>query len=298
MNNKNMKNINIKISINDILKNKVHMLIIEENKSYNKKLKNEIKTNPYIIYKYKKVYRKKNQYYYSGGDKRYLNDNEQYNYKNDNEKKQKNKKNINYYKYKKKAITRYAINLNKISYSLSSACNFLFYASSNKQSILFIGIGEFIEKLLIEASLKTRSHYIVNKWLYGFLTNWSTTEKKLYELRNWEITNSNRNIIHRFLISSKGIRYMKQIPEIVIIIINQKNNKYIEQVLQECLQLNIYTICCISSRYHYYSDLADIFIPINTESVESTLFVLNKFVYSILLGKKSIIKNADYSILN
>nr|YP_009231676.1 ribosomal protein S2 [Hydnora visseri]ALZ49994.1 ribosomal protein S2 [Hydnora visseri] len=295
MNNNN----NIKISINDILKNKVHMLIIEENKSYNKKLKNEIKTNPYIVYKYKKVYKKKNQYYYSGGDKRCLNDNdlndnEKYNYKKKNEKKQKNNKNINYnYKYKIKEITRYAINLNKISYSLSSACNFLFYASSQKQSILFIGIGEFIEKLLIEASLKTRSHYIVNKWLYGFLTNWSTTEKKLYELRNWEITNSNRNIIHRFLISSKGIRYMTQIPEIVIIIIDQKNNKYIEQVLKECFQLNIYTICCISSRYHYYSDLADIFIPINTESIESTFFVLNKFVYSIIIGKKSIIKNAD-----
>nr|YP_010428232.1 ribosomal protein S2 [Hydnora triceps]USN93681.1 ribosomal protein S2 [Hydnora triceps] len=277
-------NSNIKININDIFKNNVHKLIIEENKSYKLKLKNEIKKNPYIVYKYDNANMYKKHYYYYRGDKRCLNDNKKYYYN----KKKNNKKKIN---YKIKEITYYAVNLNIISYSLSSACNFIFYASSKKQSILFIGIGEFIEKLLIEASLKTRSHYIVNKWLYGFLTNWSTTEKKLYELRNWELTNSNKNIIHRFLISLKGIRYMTQIPEIVIIIIDQKNSKYIEQVLKECLQLNIYTICCVSSRYHYYSDLSDIFVPINTESIESTFFVLNKFVYSILIGKKLIIKN-------
>nr|YP_010432003.1 ribosomal protein S2 [Hydnora africana]USN93612.1 ribosomal protein S2 [Hydnora africana] len=281
-------NLNIKISINDIFKNNVHKLIIAEKKSYKLKLKNEIKKNPYIVHKYDNtdvnVY-KKHYYRYYRGDKRCLNGNKKYNYK-----KRSNKKRINYAKTQKE-ITCYAVNLNKISYSLSSACNFIFYASSQKQSILFIGIGEFIEKLLIKASLKTRSHYIVNKWLYGFLTNWSTTEKKLYELRNWEITNSNKNIIHRFLISLKGIRYMTQIPEIVIIFIDQKNSKCIEQILKECLQLNIYTICCVSSRYHYYSGLSDIFVPINTESVESIFFVLNKFVYSILIGKKLIINN-------
>nr|YP_010428186.1 ribosomal protein S2 [Hydnora esculenta]USN93635.1 ribosomal protein S2 [Hydnora esculenta] len=201
-----------------------------------------------------------------------------------------------YYSEKKKFI----INPNKIILTLSLACDLLFNMSSKSKNILFVGIGhEDLEELVIEFSEKTNSHYVVKKWLSGFLTNWSTTESNLYKLQNWncdidmkinhyskKIQNKKIKKFKRFERNLKGVKSMKCTPNIAILIIDNANNSCINKIIKECSDLSIYTICCANARYYLYSDLADIFVPINTESELSVLFVLKKFFNAIDMGKK------------
>nr|YP_010437770.1 ribosomal protein S2 [Hydnora arabica]USN93618.1 ribosomal protein S2 [Hydnora arabica] len=173
----------------------------------------------------------------------------------------------------------YIINLNSIIYSLNLACDLLFYVASQNKSILFVGIGKFIEYQIIPAAIRSSSHFIVRKWLCGYLTNWNTTELKLHKYKN-------STLKKKYEFSVEGLKYMTKVPDLVIIIIDQENDKYIEFVINECVKLNLLIICCISSRYHFYSKFVNIFIPINTEHMNAVGYVLKKFENVIIKGYK------------
>nr|YP_010428169.1 ribosomal protein S2 [Hydnora abyssinica]USN93584.1 ribosomal protein S2 [Hydnora abyssinica] len=237
----------------EILTNYVHeFVIIKKDEPYT--LKDEIK-NPYIVYKHTYI-------------NKFL--------------RMKKKHELEDIIQEEEEIC-YAINLNEIICSLISACDLLLDVSSKGKSILFVGIGKFIDYQIIQSSLRTNSHFIVKKWLCGYLTNWNTTEQKLYKFLNSKLNK-------KFVFSIEGIKYMTKVPELVIIIIDQENDKFIEFVINECVQLALNTICCISSRYHYYAEFVDVFVPINTEHIKSIGFVLKKFENIIQLGRKKYLK--------
>lgn len=82
-----------------------------------------------------------------------------------------------------------------------------------------------------------------------------------------------------------GIKYMTGLPDIVIIVDQQKEYT----ALQECITLGIPTICLIDTNCD--PDLADMSIPANDDAIASIRLILNKLVFAICEGRSSSIRN-------
>jgi len=193
---------------------------------------------------------------------------------------------------------RHIINLTRTARFLSEACDLVFDAASRGKQFLIVGTKKEIGYSLVRAAKKARCHYVHKKWMAGILTNWSTTKMRLHEfeyLRSEQQTGGFNRIkkrdaallkrrlshLHRYL---NGIKYMTRLPDIVIIIDQQKENI----ALRECITLGIPTISLIDTNSD--PDLADMPIPANDDSFFSIRFILNKLVFAICEGRSSYIR--------
>lgn len=82
-----------------------------------------------------------------------------------------------------------------------------------------------------------------------------------------------------------GIKYMTGLPDIVIIVDQQK----VYTALQECITLGIPTICLIDTNCD--PNLVDMSIPANDDVIASIRLILNKLVFAICEGRSSSIRN-------
>nr|YP_009413646.1 ribosomal protein S2 [Monotropsis odorata]ASN79005.1 ribosomal protein S2 [Monotropsis odorata] len=188
----------------------------------------------------------------------------------------------------------HVINLSKTAHFLSESCNLIFDAASRGNQFLIVGTKRNIADLVARSAIKARCHYVNKKWLNGILTNWSNTENQLNKFKNLKIeqkmgrlnrlTISKRKVTRQLAHLQKyfgGIQYMTRLPDIVIILDQQKD--YI--ALRECITLGIPTICLIDTNCD--PDLVDFPIPANTNLRASVLFILNKLIFSICEGHSS-----------
>nr|YP_009486699.1 ribosomal protein S2 [Piliostigma thonningii]AWB12922.1 ribosomal protein S2 [Piliostigma thonningii] len=183
---------------------------------------------------------------------------------------------------------------------LSEACDLVFDAASRGKQFLIVGTKNKAAFLVPQVAIRARCHYVNKKWLGGMLTNWSTTETRLRELRDLRMEQKTgrlnrlpkRNVarlkkklsrLERYL---GGIKYMTGLPDIVIIIHQREEYK----ALRECITLGIPTICLVDTDCD--PDLADISIPANDDSVASVQLILNKLVFAICEGRSSYISNS------
>nr|YP_009867329.1 ribosomal protein S2 [Sarmentypnum sarmentosum]YP_009867739.1 ribosomal protein S2 [Sarmentypnum exannulatum]QKG04552.1 ribosomal protein S2 [Sarmentypnum sarmentosum]QKG04963.1 ribosomal protein S2 [Sarmentypnum exannulatum] len=185
------------------------------------------------------------------------------------------------------------LNLTQTARFLSEACDLVANASSKGKQFLIVGTKYQAADLVASASIKARCHYVNQKWLGGMLTNWSTIEKRLQrfkDLENKEKTgvfnqlpkkeaaNLKRQLtqLQKYL---NGIKYMTSLPDIVIIIDQQKEIT----AIQECRTLGIPTICLVDTDCD--PDLTDIPIPANDDARASIRWILNKLKLAIIAGR-------------
>nr|YP_010195201.1 ribosomal protein S2 [Flagellaria indica]UAA82183.1 ribosomal protein S2 [Flagellaria indica]ULQ65834.1 ribosomal protein S2 [Flagellaria indica]ULQ65920.1 ribosomal protein S2 [Flagellaria indica] len=198
-----------------------------------------------------------------------------------------------YISAKRKGI--HITNLAKTARFLSEACDLLFDAAKRGKSILIVGTKNKAADSVASAAIKARCHYVTKKWLGGMLTNWSTTETRLYKFRDLRakekmgklnrLPKRDAAILKRKLSTLQtylgGIKYMTGLPDIVIILDQQEEYT----ALRECAILGIPTICLIDTNCD--PDLADISIPANDDTIASIQWILNKLVSSICEGRSS-----------
>nr|QWX89958.1 ribosomal protein S2 [Aeginetia indica]WRW10964.1 ribosomal protein S2 [Aeginetia indica] len=184
-------------------------------------------------------------------------------------------------------------NLIKTAHFLSEACDLVFDAASSGKNFLIVGTKTKAADLVSWASNKARCHCVNKKWLGGMLTNWSTTEMRLHKFRDLRIKKKGGKLnklpkrelavlkrqFSHFKTYLGGIKYMIGLPDIVIIIDQQKEY----MALRECSILGIPTICLSDTNCD--PDLADITIPANDDAIVSIRFLLNKLVFAICKGR-------------
>nr|QXO02688.1 ribosomal protein S2 [Chamaegastrodia inverta] len=202
-----------------------------------------------------------------------------------------------YISAKRKGI--HITNLTLTAHFLSEACNLVFDAASRGKIFLIVGTKNKAADLVASAAIRARSHYINKKWLGGMLTNWSTTETRLQKFRDLRaeqkmgklnrLPKGDAAMLKRKLSTLQtylgGIKYMAGLPDIVIIVDQQKEY----MVLRECVLLGIPTICLIDTNCD--PNLADISIPANDDAIASIRLILTKLVSAICEGRSSYIKN-------
>nr|YP_010286950.1 ribosomal protein S2 [Limnobium laevigatum]UKT61078.1 ribosomal protein S2 [Limnobium laevigatum] len=190
-------------------------------------------------------------------------------------------------------------NLTRTARFLSEACDLVFFAASRGKHFLIVGTNNNAADLVASTAREARCHYVNKKWLGGTLTNWSTTEMRLQKLRDLRaeqkmgkfnrLRKRDAAILKRELSTLQtylgGIKYMTELPDIVIIIDQQEEYT----ALRECIILGIPTICLIDTNCD--PDLADISIPANDDGIASIRLILNKLVFAICQGRSRYIRN-------
>nr|WJE89153.1 ribosomal protein S2 [Thonningia sanguinea]WJE89170.1 ribosomal protein S2 [Thonningia sanguinea] len=165
----------------------------------------------------------------------------------------------------------YIINIILTTRILIEACNLVFYASSLGKEFLILSNEKAFEDFILWISIKMKCHYIFKKYISGLLTNYSFLKK---QKKNKKLQ---KNL--------KGIKYMKRVPDVVIIILN-KNIKVNSSLLIECNSLKISTICVSDVTLKNLDNyLVDFYIPYNICTRNSIYYILNKLKFSILEGR-------------
>lgn len=130
----------------------------------------------------------------------------------------------------------HVIDLKKTVECLELACNKMAQIVASGEKILFIGTKRQAQGLVQQEAERSGMYYVVNRWLGGMLTNFSTIRKSIKHMQNLDkmemdgtfekITKKERLIISREKTKLRrvfnGIEEMKQLPGGVFVIDTKK----------------------------------------------------------------------------
>jgi small subunit ribosomal protein S2 len=177
---------------------------------------------------------------------------------------------------------------------LKEANNILITSAKEGKTFLFVGTKRQASTLIAEEAKRCESFYVNHRWLGGMLTNWTTLKRRIERLKDLEkqeidgtfnfLTKKEVTLrtkeLQKLRLHLGGIKDMKQIPDIAIII-DQKREM---TAIQECRKLEIPIVSIIDTNCD--PDLIDIPIPGNDDGVRSIKLILNSLTDSIIQGKE------------
>nr|YP_009472727.1 ribosomal protein S2 [Codium arenicola]ARO74365.1 ribosomal protein S2 [Codium arenicola] len=173
---------------------------------------------------------------------------------------------------------------------IRQVCKFLEISTAKGQKVLFVGTKKQAAQLIQLTAIKCHSFFVNQRWLGGLLTNWRTIKKSIYKLNTLDTKSTHISAKHTFLKKKKkdklvkyfrGLQNMQNVPEIVIIIGQQKELN----AVYECQKLGLRTITILDTNCNPL--LADLFIPANDDSISSIKFILDQLAVAILKGKQT-----------
>ncbi len=198
------------------------------------------------------------------------------------------------------------IDLVQTAQLLNEAYDLIKSFSADGKTFLFVGTKRQAAAIIAEQAIRSNSFYVNQRWLGGMLTNWSTIRSRvdrLKSLQRQEESGAMSQLPKREAACLKkeleklerhlgGIRDMKKIPDIVIIVDQRRE----ATALQECLKLGLTTLCILDTNCN--PDLVDIPIPANDDAIRSIKLVISRIASAILEGQnlknQSKIPDSDY----
>nr|YP_010903868.1 ribosomal protein S2 [Hypnea musciformis]WCH56919.1 ribosomal protein S2 [Hypnea musciformis]WCH57119.1 ribosomal protein S2 [Hypnea musciformis] len=186
------------------------------------------------------------------------------------------------------------IDLVQTAQLLTEAHDFVKNCSREGKKFLFLGTKRQAAGIVAQEALRSNSYYVNQRWLGGMLTNWVTIKSRVQRLKTLEEKEKSGLIdslpkkeaakIRRELYKLKkyldGIKEMKRIPDLIIIIDQKRETT----AIQECIKLGIPTICILDTNCN--PDLIDIPIPANDDAIRSIKLVISKLADAILEGSQ------------
>lgn len=189
------------------------------------------------------------------------------------------------------------IDLLQTYWYLKIASTYLFTACRNGKRILFVGTKGPLGQCIEQTANDCNSWYINKRWLGGLLTNWETMQKSILKMQ--KNLRPNKNLLQdtkkskkekarmerqkkRFMKYLGGVQTMSQLPDIVIIVGQQKEMN----AVRECqkLKFKIRSLTILDTNCD--PSLTDFFIPANDDSMTSVQYILSKLSNAIQEGQK------------
>jgi small subunit ribosomal protein S2 len=189
----------------------------------------------------------------------------------------------------------------KTSKLLRLAGNVLQKKAEKGGKFLFVGTNKVSSSIIAKQAKRCDGYYINYRWLGGMLTNWSTIQTRIEQLKEFEEKeingeldslskkdySSKRKEIDKLRRLFNGIKDMEALPDAVIFTSQLKDTL----AIQECLRLGIPTISIVDTNCD--PDLIPYPIPANDDSSSSVNFILNYLVNRINIGYNSNTKNLE-----
>jgi len=176
---------------------------------------------------------------------------------------------------------------------LDEASKFLFKVGKEKKKVLFVGTKPQFGSIIEDCALKCNAHYVNKRWLGGMLTNWSTMEVCIENLKFLDkqekdgifdrltkkeaiILRKRKEKLEKFF---GGVKNMKGKPDVVIVVDQQRELN----AVRECLKLGIPLITFLDTNCD--PTLTDFFVLGNDDSIRSVQLLLRELTESIVKGQ-------------
>ncbi len=185
------------------------------------------------------------------------------------------------------------IDLVQTAQLLNEANELIKNLAAEDKTFLFVGTKRQAASIIAEQALNSNSFYVNQRWLGGMLTNWQTIRSRVERLKSLEKQEESgiisqlpkkeaaslRKELNKLKKHLDGIKYMKKIPDIVIIVDQKRETT----AIQECMKLGIKTLCILDTNCN--PDLVDIPIPANDDAIRSIKLIISKISEAILEGQ-------------
>lgn len=186
------------------------------------------------------------------------------------------------------------IDLVQTAQLLTEACDYVKSFSRQDKKVLFVGTKRQAAEIVAQEAMRSSSYYINQRWLGGMLTNWITIKSRVERLRELEHQENTGlfNKLHKKEAASmrkeldrlkkylNGVKEMKNIPDLVVIV-DQKREA---TAIQECIKLGVPTVCILDTNCN--PDVVDVPIPANDDAIRSIKLVVTKVADAIIEGRK------------
>ena len=185
------------------------------------------------------------------------------------------------------------IDLVQTAQLLNEAYEIIKNFAANGKTFLFIGTKRQASSIVAEQALRSNSFYVNQRWLGGMLTNWVTIRSRVERLKSLEQQEESgiigqlpkkeaaslRKEMYKLKKHLDGIKNMKSIPDVVIVV-DQKREA---TAIQECIKLGLTTLCILDTNCN--PDFVDIPIPGNDDAIRSIKLVVSKIADAVLEGQ-------------
>jgi small subunit ribosomal protein S2 len=172
---------------------------------------------------------------------------------------------------------------------LKEAINFVSKIASNNGQFLIVGTNPQKAEFIAAYAQGSKCHYVTHKWLGGMLTNWTTVTQRLLILSYLEkqeksgllaqLPKKEASILSKKLLKLRkylnGIKYMRQLPDAVIVIDQQQDYT----AIQECRRLGIPVIGLVDTNGD--PNVVDLPIPANDDSISAVRCILKPLLMGI-----------------
>ena len=193
------------------------------------------------------------------------------------------------------------INLEETIAGLKKAQDFLSGIVKKNGEVLFVGTKKQAKDIVQQEADRCGMFYVVERWLGGTLTNFSTIKKsikrlqllekegsKIYEnLTKKEVQKLNRERV-KLADQHRGIKDMRRVPDVVIIV----DANYESTAVQEALRLEIPVIAIVDTN----TDPTTVshVIPANDDSIRTIQLIISALTDTILSAQvKEVDKTED-----
>jgi len=193
------------------------------------------------------------------------------------------------------------INLEETLVGLKKAQDFLSGIVKKNGEVLFVGTKKQAKDIVQQEADRCGMFYVVERWLGGTLTNFSTIKKsikrlqlldkegsKIYEnLTKKEVQKLNRERV-KLADQHRGIKDMRRVPDVVIIV----DANYESTAVQEALRLEIPVIAIVDTNTD--PTIVSHAIPANDDSIRTIQLIISALADTILSAQvKEVDKTED-----
>ncbi len=196
------------------------------------------------------------------------------------------------------------IDLVQTSQLLTNACEFVRKSSQEGKKFLFVGTKRQAASVVCQEAARCGANYVNQRWLGGILTNWFTIKTRVERLKDLEQKEESgyldqlpkkeaasiRRELEKLRKNLNGIKTMKRLPDLVVIIDQKREST----AIQECIKLKIPVISILDTNCD--PDLTDIPIPANDDAIRSIKLILGKLADSIYEGSNGNITSEEIQI--
>tara|TARA_B100002051_G_scaffold87884_1_gene83955 strand:+ start:80 stop:949 length:870 start_codon:yes stop_codon:yes gene_type:complete len=181
------------------------------------------------------------------------------------------------------------INLESTIESIKKACEFLNKVANKNGEILFVGTKKQAQDIVQQEADRCSMFYIVERWLGGTLTNFSTIKKSIKRLKMLEKEGSNlyenmtkkeTQMLNRERVKladqHRGIKDMKRLPDAIIVV----DAQYEDTAIREAKRLDIPVIAIVDSNTN--PKKVDYPIPANDDSMRTIQLIISALADTIV----------------
>jgi len=186
------------------------------------------------------------------------------------------------------------VDLMKTSLFLDEACNALANVIAEGKRVLFVGTKKQAVDVIREEAVRTGQFYVTERWLGGYLTNFTTIRKSVKRLTNIEkmesdgtfekITKKEVLFLHREKDKLNkvlsGVVEMTRLPGAIFVVDVKKE----AIAVKEAKRLNIPVFAIVDTNCD--PDDVDYVIPANDDAIKSIQVIMKAIGDAILEGKE------------